>query len=312
VFFRIRRIALFVAAATFLFSNPVQAQKADGAPHGGLKKTVSVAAFEAPELAQGGATADELNALLVGALLADGRFVVLERASLADMTNEQTLAQGGAVAAGGAAQPARFLTGSAIVRGTVTKFDPGTHGGSLSVGGLPFLGGGGLGVSSQTAEVTINLRVIDSTTGQILRVATAKGHATTKSLQVQARSGGYDWNGGSFLKTPLGEALQDAIRKSVDEIGTAMAKMPWSALVIDCDGSNVYLTAGENQGVAEGQVFKVYRKGKVLTDPASGVVLDVLMEPVGTVQVKTVRDKISIATTESGGVPARGDVVKAE
>jgi len=311
VFFPLHRNAILAYAATLLLSAPALAQNAS-APFNGLKKSVTVAAFEAPELTVGGATADELNALLVDALLRDGRFVVLERATLVDMTNEQTLSQGGAVAAGGVAQPARFLTGSAIIRGTVTKFDPGTHGGSLSVGGFPFLGGGGLGVSSQTAEVTISLRVIDSTTGQVLHMGSAKGHATTKSIQVQARTGGYDWNGGSFLKTPLGEALQDAIRKTVDEIGLAMAKVPWSALVSEFDSGNVYLTAGENQGVAEGQIFHVYRKGKVLTDPASGVVLDVLLDPVGTIQVRSVREKISIATVISGEAPARGDVVKVD
>jgi curli biogenesis system outer membrane secretion channel CsgG len=305
-------MAILMAAAAFAFAAPIHAQNAGAASHGGLKKTVSVAAFEAQELVLGGATADELNALLVSALLQDGRFVVLERTAMADMQNEQALAQGGAVAAGGTAQPARFLTGNAIIRGTVTKFDPGAHGGSLSVGGLPFLGGGGLGLNAQTAEVAINLRVIDSTTGQILYVGTAKGHASTKSVQVLARSGGYDWNGGSFLKTPLGEALQDAIRRSVDQIAIGMAKMPWSALVIDCEGAKVYLTAGENQGVTEGQVFNVYRKGKVLTDPASGAVLDVILEPVGTIQVQSVRDKTSIAAVTSGTAPARGDVVKAD
>ena len=312
MFVQLQRMATLMAAAAIAFAAPIHAQNAGAASHSGLKKTVSVAAFEAQELVLGGATADELNALLVSALLQDGRFVVLERTALADMTNEQTLAQGGAVAAGGAAQPARVLTGSAIIRGTVTKFDPGVHGGSLSVGGLPFLGGGGLGLNAQTAEVAISLRVIDSTTGQILYVGTAKGHASTKSLQVQAHAGGYDWNGGSFLKTPLGEALQDAIRRSVDQIAIGMAKIPWSALVIDCEGANVYLTAGENQGVAEGQVFHVFRKGKVLTDPASGAVLDVILEPVGTIRVQSVRDKTSIATVTSGNAPSRGDVVKAD
>jgi len=312
VIFPLHRIAMIVCAGTLLLGAPVHAQNASPPPSGGLKKSVTVAAFEAPELVQGGASADELNALLVDALLKDGRFAVLERGSLADMTNEQTLSQGGAVAAGGTAQPARFLSGSAIIRGTVTKFDPGTHGGSLSVGGFPFLGGGGVGLTSQTAEVTISLRVIDSTTSQVLYTGSAKGQATTKSVQVQAHGGGYDWNGGSFLKTPLGEALQDAIRKTVDEIGLAMAKMPWQALVSDADGGNVYLAAGENLGLSPGLVFHVYRKSKVITDPASGAVLDVLLDPVGTIRVQSVRDKISIATVESGAAPQRGDVVKVD
>lgn len=304
VTFRVRRAGLVILVGTFLSALPLAAQPA--APM--LKKTVTVAAFEAPELTQAGATADELNGLLVGALVRDGRFVVLERATMTDMQTEQTLAQGAAVAQGAVAQPARLLTGSAIIRGTVTKFDPGTHGSSLNVGGLGVLGG----LSSQTAMVEISLRVIDSTTGQILYIGTATGHASAKSVQVQARAGGLDWNGGAFLKTPLGEAFQDAIRDCVDRIAIGMAKVPWSALVADAEGGNVYVTAGMNQGVAEGQVFHVYRKGKVITDPATGTVLDVILEPIGTIQVRTAREKVAIATVLSGATPARGDLVKSD
>ena len=55
-----------------------------------------------------------------------------------------------------------------------------------------------------------------------------------------------------------------------------------------------------------------YHKGEVMTDPGTGQVLDVAMDKVGTVQVDTVRDKISIAHVVSGGAPARGDMLKIE
>jgi hypothetical protein len=54
----------------------------------------------------------------------------------------------------------------------------------------------------------------------------------------------------------------------------------------------------------------VYRRGKVLTDPDTGIVLDTLLTPVGTVRIDSVRDKVSIATLLSGDPPARGDLVR--
>lgn len=299
------RLAAVAAVALYslALAIPAQAQNASGPMDEGPKKTVAVIGFEAPELTAGGATADELTALLVNALLRDGRFVVLERSALAEVQNEQQLAHGGT-------PNGHVLGANALIRGTVTKFEPAAGGATLGIGGLPFLGGGGASAASQTAEVTISLRVIDATTSQILFTGSASGHATTKTVGVTANAGLYTWSGGAFLKTPLGEALQDAIRKGVDQIAIGMQKVPWSASVIECDGNNVYITAGLDQGIRQGAVFHVYRPGKVLTDPSTGVTLDVLYDAVGTIQVQTVRDKVSIATITSGNPPARGDVVK--
>ncbi len=310
----IGRPALTLAAASLAFATtfvlPSFAQGTAAMPYGGPKKSVSVVGFEAPELVQGGATPEELAALLVNALLKDGRFVVVERMAMADMQAEQQLGAGGAATAETAAQAGHFLGSSAIVKGTVTKFEPAASGTSLGIGGIPFLGGGGPTVSSQTAVVEISVRVIDTTTSQIIYTGKAEGRASAKNIQVTGQTGAYQWNAGGFLKTPLGEALQDAIEKSVDKIAIGMAKVPWSSLVIDNDGTNIYITAGADQGIQPGMTFHVYRKGKPLTDPNTGVVLETLMDSVGTIQVANVHDNVSIATTTSGNPPTRGDVVK--
>jgi curli biogenesis system outer membrane secretion channel CsgG len=304
--------AVTLAAAGFaLAAILVSPSYAEGAvPHGGPKKSVSVVGFEAPELIQGGATPEELAALLVNALLKDGRFVVVERMAMADVQTEQTLGTGGAVTAETAAQAGHFLGASAIVKGTVTKFEPATHGGTVGIGGLPFLGGGGVGVNSTTSVVEISLRVIDTTTSQIIYTGTAQGQASSKDIAVTGTTHGFPWNAGGFMKTPLGEALQDAIQKSVDKIAAGMARIPWSASVIESSGTDVYITAGADQGIEPGMALHVYHKNRELTDPSTGAVLDVMMDPVGTIQVATVRDKISIATITEGNPPARGDVVK--
>lgn len=301
--------AVGFALAAILIS-PSYAQGAGTVPHGGPKKSVSVVGFEAPELVQGGATPEELAALLVNALLKDGRFVVVERMAMADVQTEQTLGQGGAVTAETAAQAGHFLGASAIVKGTVTKFEAAAGGGTLGVGGIPFLGGGGMGLNSTTSVVEIMLRVIDTTTSRIIYTGTAQGRASARTVQVQGTTHGYDWNGGGFMKTPLGEALQDAIQKSVDKIAAGMAKIPWSASVIESSGTDVYITAGADQGIEPGMTLHVYHKNRELTDPSTGVILDVIIDPVGTIQVATVRDNVSIATITEGNPPARGDIVK--
>ncbi len=59
-------------------------------------------------------------------------------------------------------------------------------------------------------------------------------------------------------------------------------------------------------------VFGVYRKGETLTDPGTGEVLDVDIQRLGSVQVESVREKVSVARMVEGQSPARGDLLKAE
>ena len=52
------------------------------------------------------------------------------------------------------------------------------------------------------------------------------------------------------------------------------------------------------------------RRIVVLTDPATGVVLEILMANVGTIQIQSANNTVSIGTVTSGEPPARGDLVK--
>jgi hypothetical protein len=201
-----------------------------------------------------------------------------------------------------------------IVRGTVTKFNPQAGGGQINVGGANLFGGGvgdTLGLSHQEAEVGITLRLIDSTTGQVISSVQAEGTASSNGVQADVYThSGMEIGGQAFNSTPLGKASQDAIRKCVQQIVLVAANTPWSALVADDVNGQVYITAGADANMQMGTTLHVYHRSRTVTDPSTGVVLDTLYDPVGTVQVTQVRDKISIASVSSGSAPQRGDVVK--
>ena len=96
------------------------------------------------------------------------------------------------------------------------------------------------------------------------------------------------------------------------KLGDGLARAPWSAMVVDDRSGVVYVNAGADQNVQPGLTLAAFRKGEVLTDPASGEVLDVQMTKVGVVQVDAVREKISTAHIVSGDPPARGDFLKVQ
>lgn len=286
----------------------------------GPKKTVFVDVVGAVESMYGsmrsaGTTNEGLNAMLVDALLRSGGFVVLERVALDDIQLEQDLGKNGSTTSATAAQTGRMLGANAVVRATVTKFEANAGGSDLRIG-IPFgkLLGGSADVSDQKAIIEFSLRIIDTTTGQIIASSKAMGSANSTSTNVSAthQQTGANVGATNFKNTPLGEAAEAAINAAVKQIITGMAKLPWSSTVSEVDEGKIYVSAGRAQNLQAGTVLHVYRKGKVLTDPDTGVVLEVLMANVGTIKLQNVNEKVSSAIVISGEVPARGDIVKFE
>lgn len=308
---------LGVAIGWTLIAGLVQAQvPPPAAPYDGLKKTVSVDQFQAAESTGGAVTAEGMTTLLTNALVKDGRFIVVERPALAGVQLEQILAQSGATAPETAARPGQLIGAGAIVRGVVTKFQAAASGGALSIGGLPIgLGsflGAGAGLKSQTAMMEISLRLIDTTTGQVISTSTAQGTVSSTGVDVTMvnPNTGLSVGGGTFQTTPIGQAGEQAIARAVELIAAGMRNVPWSALVVDANNGLVVLNAGAQRNVQVGLNLSVYRQGKVFTDPATGVVLDVDFEKIGTLRVVGVREKLSTAVVESGETPVRGNLLR--
>jgi curli biogenesis system outer membrane secretion channel CsgG len=302
-------------ALVLMIAGAGTAVAADKSTYVGLKKTVSVDQFLAAEAVGGTVTADGLTAMLIDALSKDSRFVVVERAAgLASVQSEQALGTAASTTSETSAKTGQLIGASAIVRGTVIKYEPTAGGASLSVGGLPFgaLFGSQADVRRQTSTLEISLRLIDTTTGQVISTSTAKGAASsnTAGATITNPNTGATFGGSAFQTTPIGQAAQDAVVKAVEQIAAGMRNVPWSAQVVDAADGKIYVNAGSDRNVKVGLSLTVYRKGKVFTDPSTGVVLDVDMQKIGVIQVDGVREKLSTATLVSGDAPVRGDLLK--
>lgn len=284
-------------------------------PYDGLKKTVAVDPFQAAEAVGGSVTSDGLTAMLTDALAKDGRFVVVERPGLAGVQIEQQLGQAGATTGETAAKSNQLIGASAIVRGAVIKYEPAAGGGSIGVAGLPMgsLFGSRATASHKEAVLEISLRLIDTTTGQVISTSTAQGTASSNgvSADVVSTKSGAAFGGELFRTTPIGQAAEDAIKNGVELIAAGMRNVPWSALVVDAS-DKIYVNAGSERNVKSGMTLQVYHKGKVLTDPGTGETLDVEMDKIGEVQIDSVRPKVSTAVLRNGAMPARGDLLKLE
>jgi len=97
----------------------------------------------------------------------------------------------------------------------------------------------------------------------------------------------------------------------VQEIISTAARQPWHALLVDINGADAVINAGQGAGVKIGDRFNVERITQRLTDPATGEVLTVRRAILGTLVVTGVEDRVSFATYAASdpNVPARGDMV---
>jgi curli biogenesis system outer membrane secretion channel CsgG len=258
-------------------------------------------------------TNEAMIAMFTEALANDGRFIVVERTALGAVQGEQQLGAQNAVVKETAAQSGQLLGAGILIRATVTKFEANAGGGGLQIGGLPSFGrlAPTGGITSQQALVEISLRIIDTTTGQVIGTAKAEGRAsqTRGEINVVDQRTGATIGTNAFRASPLGKASQAAIASAVQKIALGVAKVPWSAQVVEAEGGRVYVSFGADQNIGPGAILQVYRKGRQLTDPTTGQVLETLMDQVGALQVQEVRDRVSTALVLSGA-PARGDIVK--
>ncbi|MDD5085937.1 MAG: CsgG/HfaB family protein [Candidatus Omnitrophica bacterium] len=286
-------IALFAGTASAKVASP--------------KKTVAVADFEnksgfSGEWNMGQGMAD----MLTDSLMQSGQFAVLERQALDAVLAEQNLAASGRAATQGGAKMGDIKRAQILIQGAVTEFQECTSGGGqgINVYGLS------LGSNSSEAHVAVIIRLIDSTTSQVLASQRVEGKAAAGGVTVGAGYGGVGFNTSGFKKTPVGKACQIAIDNAVQFISQEAAKLSWRGRIIKVDDNGtVYLNTGSQGGVQSGMIFAIVRPGEQLVDPETGMNLGGEEKSVGTLKVNDVQEKFSKGTF-TGEKPQAGDVVK--
>jgi curli biogenesis system outer membrane secretion channel CsgG len=282
---------------------PVQQpyQQPYGQPQPGTQTTVSVAIPPPSEFARG------LTEMLTSVLVRTNRFVVLERAAMQQIEQEQTIGQTKTTKETGA-QQGGMLGAQALIIGDITgfTFNKSSIGGSAT-NLIP-----GLGVAAErvSAEVIIDLRLIDATSGQILFSTKGKGKASQTGLAADLVKGEKSYSADATMTTPLGQASRQALQEAVVGLLVGMPKMRWSARVVDVRDEVIYLGAAASDGMQPGLELEVYEMGEALIDPATGQSLGAPERFVGLVKVETVLERFSTAKVVNGAGLARGQVVR--
>jgi curli biogenesis system outer membrane secretion channel CsgG len=292
----------FLLAAILLVSLCMQVTAQDMT---GLKKRIAVINFE-DRSGYGYNIGNGVADMLVTSLVESDKFIVIERAELDEVLKEQGLGQTGLVTPQSAATVGQLLGVQRIITGSVTEFGSKQN----AVGGG--FGGFNVGVSTTTARVTVDLRIIDVNTGEITMAKTGEGEDSSTGLDNVGIQDIDFHNSSTWDNTQLGIAAREAINECVEYITDDMQDIPWEGKIIKADGANIFMKPGSKGGVQPGMVFVIYRPGEALIDPDTGISLGSEESKIGEIQYTAdIADgKAGKALVKSGTGFQTGDLIR--
>lgn len=280
------------------------AQVVGPAPGGGMG-SVSQTTIAIPPPAE---FARSLTEALTTSLVATGRFVVLERQALQQVQQEQDLGASGRVNKETAGEVGKLIGAQVLITGDITAF---TYSRSAIGGKLTNLVKGlDAGVERVSASVSIDLRLIDVVTGEVIASIKGDGDAAQQGVSADLTRDEKKYDGSVSMTTPLGKASREAIQKSVGGIIGSVPKMKWSARVIDFRDGLVYVNAGTGYGMQKGVALEIFDPQPALIDPDTGRNLGAPDKLVGEVVIESVEAQYATAKVVSGEAFKRNQVVR--
>ncbi len=263
---------LLLVVAIFLspFAN-LTAAVAEDAAAPSLKRKVAIARFSNETKADTsffvGKSGDKLGkqaADILGARLAlTQKFLMFERQDLDEVSAEQVVA----------GLKAKGVAVDYLIVGSVSEFGRSTESQS----------GVFQRAKTQRAYAKVNVRIVEVPTGRIVHAAEGAGEAssqTKRTLGVGSSAG--------FDQSLDDKAISEAISQLVSVLVEKMTDNPWRSYLVAREGDFYLMPGGSRQGIQPGTTLYAYRKGKSITNPLTGGVLELPGSRIGTLVVHSV------------------------
>ncbi len=310
--------ALLIAAVFLLNMFPAPA-------HADAKRRIAIMPFDSGSYASAIANVDlgsAIASMLTTKLVKDGTYRLIDRQMLDSVMKEQNLSVSDRADPATACKIGKILSVDAIVVGSITQFGQENKSSSASlptgyIPGIPYIGGfGGFGSirsSKSKTKVSIDAKVIDINTTEILAAMQGTGEAK--------RSGG---GIGGFSSDTYGESAiaDEATIQAVDSLSSQIVaeavKIPDNQSLIaknvegkiaDITGNTATINVGKKSGIQVGSKLNVQRSVKKITDPDSGKVIKEVFNTIATITIKEADDSSASGDISGTGVKV-GDSVK--
>jgi len=170
----------------------------------------------------------------------------------------------------------------------------------------------GVGVKSQAAVVGMDIRLVNTSTGEILAAEKIRRDKSKRGLSFKTPKLGFA-NKNAFDESMVGKATREAIEDIVKLVNKYADELEWRAKVVTLAGGNVVINAGKTAGVNVGDKFVINRAGEALIDPDTGLNLGSIESTIAEIEVVNNgvgEGKASMCKVISGNGIERGDIVK--
>jgi len=237
--------------------------------------------------------------LMINALIKTEHFRVFERIKLDVILKEQDFqAYSGRVDPSTAVKIGKMLGVDLIVTGSVT--------GILyqKSGGIKL---GPVSLKKSSASVTMTVRAINVTTGEIIFSEVKKGTTSKSGVTIRVPvAGGFGLSSESV--TDIFSAIEDVCQQAATEFAVKAEFDTATASSLSLEGyvvkvestssgeiTQVYINLGEDSGIEVGNEIKIFQEGEVILDPKTNEVLDRELDLIAQARITDVKEKLSIA-----------------
>lgn len=196
-------------------------------------------------------TADAVTEMFITELTNTGTFKVYERTQLEKIAKEQRLSMSGMVSDQTLVKAGRLVGAEWIITGTITQYETQAAGGAIPIGDF------GIALANGVGTLTLDLRAIDTTTGEVKYALREIGKAALNII-----GGIYDDSviaTGDFKGLPA-QAAMKAVKRAVRELEYRIGGVVYR--VIRIDPKRAYIDMGKLKGAAVGDLFGVYEEGE--------------------------------------------------
>ena len=195
--------------------------------------------------------------ILSSKLASSGKFILLEREDLDLLVAE-------------AGEDMKKIGADYIILGSITEFGRKNEGQQKVFSST----------KTQTVEAGVSIRLVESATGLIIYSDEAKGYAETTTKETLGVGGkaGYD-------ATLSDKAISAAISQLVENIINKCMYKPWRSYILSVEDGTYIISGGASQGLAANDRFNVYKKGKSVKNPQTGMMIELPGSKVGEVTV---------------------------
>lgn len=311
----LRRFTVWTLAAPLVLATALQSPLPARAAGPTIAVMVLTSEGAAAGIGNGFDPGKALTTILTDKLVEDGKLSVVEREHVEKVFDEQKLAQSDDFSTAGTVKLGHMVNAQYLVVGRVVHLDKvGANSGGAGVllSKIP-LNIGGAGASTDKVHCQVGVRLVDASTGRIVKAINFDQTQSGTSFSIGDVSTNTEiYSSQQFTASVIGKLLNAAaadITRAIGDanLGRASDGPKLEAAIIALDGANIIINKGSSDGLAVGAFLKTFHR-VVAQDPATGRTLTTDV-PDGEIEITSVNESSSVARKVSGN-PAVGNVAR--